>query len=218
MPFGGQGADEGPGSELAAPARMDQGADGLSQCDGVAQRPHGQACFHAVADGVADDPSRVVVADRAHVQLAFGGAVLGQVGAPQLVRPGRDELASDDVVVHRRAGLAVQAAFPGVHRPQPLRRAQPLHPVLPGADAVLGGELVGDEPVAELGVTPMDVDCGVEQVRVVPVPLRHRPGPPGLEGLLAELQHPTGHRDGDPVIGQVTDQRVRHFGDRSLAK
>ena len=31
----------------------------------------------------------------------------------------------------------VQAAFLGVHRPDPLCRTQPLHPVLPGADAVL---------------------------------------------------------------------------------
>ena len=40
----------------------------------------------------------------------------------------------------------------------------------PALDAA-GGELVGDEPVAELGVVVVDVDRGVDQVRVVPVPL-----------------------------------------------
>ena len=34
------------------------------------------------------------------------------------------------------------------------------------------GELVGDEPVAELGVVVVDVDGGVDQVGVVPVALR----------------------------------------------
>ena len=52
--------------------------------------------------------------------------------------------------MHRRTGLAVQAVLIRVHRPQPLRRAQPLHLVLPSPDAVLSCELVGEDAIPEL--------------------------------------------------------------------
>src|SRR4051794_39338806 len=47
---------------------------------------------------------------------------------------------------------------------------------------------------------------------------RDRGGAPRVVGLLAEPQHPAGHHDGNPVRGQVVDQRVRHFGEISWAK
>ncbi len=94
-------------------------------------------------------------------------------------------------------GLRSGAALPGVHREQIrcwvhsrlTRFRQALHAPV--------GELVGDEPVAELGVVVVDVDRGVDQVRVVPVPLGDRVGAPLVEGLLGEAEHPAGHRDGD---------------------
>ena len=52
--------------------------------------------------------------------------------------------------------------------------------------------------------------------RVVEVAVTDRILGPGVEGLAGEAQHPAGHRDGDReglVIGKVTDQRERHFGD-----
>ena len=80
------------------------------------------------------------------------------------------ELPVDQVVVDRRAGLAVQPRFLAwtdqircwVH--SRLTRFAPA--VMPRC-----GELVGDEPVPELGVVVVDVDGGVDQVRVVPVPV-----------------------------------------------
>ena len=80
----------------------------------------------------------VAVLDRAEVKLALVGAVFGDVGQPLHVRRSGGEVAAaagdlEQVVVHRRAGLAVQAAFLRVQRPDPLRRAQPLDPVLSGA-------------------------------------------------------------------------------------
>src|SRR5687768_5795398 len=63
------------------------------------------------------------------------------------------------------------------------------------------GELVGDEPVSEGGVVVMDVQRGVDEVGVVPVPITARLGPPPVEGLLREAEHPTGHRHGGPVSG-----------------
>lgn len=80
------------------------------------------------------------------------------------------------------------------------------------------GEFVGDEAVAELGVVVMDIDRGVDQMRVVVVAVGDRLGLPLVEGLLGEAEHPAGHRDGDLVIGEVEDQRVHHFGRTSRAK
>ena len=68
-----------------------------------------------------------------------------------------------------------------------------------------------DEPIPELRVAPVDVDRRVEQMRVVPVALCHRVLLPGVERLLAELQHPIGHRDGNPFSGEVKDQRGTPF-------
>jgi hypothetical protein len=64
-------------------------------------------------------------------------------------------------------------------------------------------ELVGDEPVPDRRVIRMDVHGGVDQVRVGPIPVGDRLGAPGIERLGGEAQDPAGHRDGDPVGGQV---------------
>jgi hypothetical protein len=114
---------------------------------------------HPLVDRVADDPVAEQVLDRAAVQLAFGGGVLGDVGDPDLVRLGGGEVASDVVVVDRRSrGLARAAAtLADRGRPQALLGAQPPHPPL--ADVVAGAlELVGQEPVPELRVVAVGVD------------------------------------------------------------
>ena len=54
--------------------------------DGVVQRGDGQPGLHPRVDGVADDPVGEDVLDRAEVELALAGAVLGDVGQPQPVR------------------------------------------------------------------------------------------------------------------------------------
>jgi hypothetical protein len=113
--------------------------------------------------------------------------------------------------------LRFRSRFSGVDRPEPLLGAQPGDPVLPGRDASLA-QLVGDEPVAEGWIVVVDVVGGVDQVRVVPVALAHRVGLPLVEGLCGEAQHPAGHRDGDLLGGEFTDQRVDHFGRTSRAK
>lgn len=52
--------------------------------------------------------------------------------------------------------------------------AQPVHSVLASTDAVLVGELVSEEPVAEGGVVGVEVVEDIDQVRISPVPVRHR--------------------------------------------
>ena len=143
--------------------------------------------------------------------------MLGDVGQPQLVRPLRGEAAQHPIVVHRRTGAPIEAALAGVHRPDPLGCAEPVDAVAGRPDA-FAGELVGDEPVAELGVVVVDVDRGVDQVRVVPVPLADRLGAPLELHELAEPEHQAGQHDGDTLVGQVRDQREINFGRTSRAK
>lgn len=65
------------------------------------------------------------VLDRAETELAFAGGVLGDVGEPQLVRTGGGEVTADQVVVHRRAGLAALAALLAEHAPPAVVPADP---------------------------------------------------------------------------------------------
>ncbi|GAA1789516.1 hypothetical protein GCM10009712_41130 [Pseudarthrobacter sulfonivorans] len=85
--------------------------------------------------------------------------------------------------------------------------AQALDPVLARRDALLR-ELVGIETVPECRVVGVDVQGGVDEVRIDPLPFCHRTGPPPLIALLAELQHPAGHRHGNTIGGKIRDQRV----------
>src|SRR3954469_821638 len=126
-------------------------ATGSRRVMAFAQGRHRQGSLHAGVDGVADDPAGVDVFDCAEIELALGGVVLGDVGQPGLVGRGGGELPIDQVVVHRRAGLAVQASLLGEDRPDALLRAQPGDAVLTCGESSFA-EFVGDEPVAERGV------------------------------------------------------------------
>jgi hypothetical protein len=59
-------------------------------------------------------PIAARVLDRALVELALLGGVLGDVGQPQLVRRLRAEVAGDEIVVDRRAGPAGLPALVGM--------------------------------------------------------------------------------------------------------
>jgi hypothetical protein len=147
------------------------------------------------------------------------GGVLGDVGDPGLIRLGGGEVALDVVVVDRRPrGLPrAAAALADRRRPQPLLGAQPPDPAF--TDGVTGSlELVGQEPVAELRVVTVGVDQGVGEIGVLQLALADRLGEPGVERLPRVAQHPAGQPHRDPLGGQVTDQRVAHFGSEPAAK
>ncbi len=102
----GESLVEFPGSELAAPVGAVDAAVDVTAADGsVVERGDGEAGLHPSVDGVADDPVREQVLDGAPVELALGGAVLGDVGEPDLVRSLRGEVSTGQVVAGRGAGL-----------------------------------------------------------------------------------------------------------------
>ena len=114
-------------------------------------------------------------------------------------------------------GCAVETALLGVQREDPLRRAQPPHPVLGGGDAEVG-ELVSNEPVPVSRGVGVDVEGGVEQVGVVVVALG--------DGVLEPLAVPPGWTDPGPCTpsdrhpdrgtgrGHLTDEREDYFPGR----
>jgi hypothetical protein len=97
----------------------------------------------------------------------------------------------------------VQAALAGVAAEQALLGAQPVDAVAAGRDPD-AGELVGDKPVAELGVVVVDVDRGVDEVGVVPVALADGVSAPLVERLLGEPEDPGSSNSGGPPSGRPT--------------
>ena len=98
------------------------------------------------------------------------GAVLGDVGQPDLVGGLSGELAVDAVVVDRGSGFPVQSSLLGEDRPDVFLRAQPGDPVLAGDDPA-PGEFIGDEAVPERWVVAVDVVGRVDQMGIVPATL-----------------------------------------------
>lgn len=149
--------------------------------------------------------------------------MLGDVGEPQLVDGGGGELVplaalvvghDAQVVVDRRAGpLAVLAALLAERAPPALLGADP--PCGP-----LGHRLtsftcfVDQEAVAELRVVPVSSEQGACAVGLLELGIGDRVDEPAVVGLASDLEHPARHRDGDPVFGQLADERVHHFPGR----
>ena len=150
------------------------------------QRHDHEGGLHPGVDGVAHDPVGAAVLDRAQVEPALGGAVLGDAVS-------HNRFCAS--AVNRRCTWSSWIAGRGLarartladHRGHTVLVAEPPDPVLAGVDhARVSGQLVGDEPVAEFRVVAVDVEDGVDQVRVVPVPVADRVGVPCVEGLCRE--------------------------------
>ncbi len=71
--------------------------------------------------------------------------------------------------------------------------------------------LIGEEPVAELGVVAVRVEEHVGEVSFVPLDVAHGAREPPVVGLAGDLEDPARHRDGDPVDSKLADERVHHF-------
>ncbi|WP_218001245.1 hypothetical protein [Nocardia thailandica] len=80
--------------------------------------------------------------------------------------------------------------------------------------AAHGTGLVGQEPIPEFRVVAMRVEQGVRSIRFVQVSGRDGLIEPPIVGLSGQPQHPARHRDGDPVFGQLADERVDRFPGR----
>ena len=139
--------------------------------------------------------------------------MLRDIREPEPVRGIGAEHALHVVVEHGRAGLLALPASPTLRgREDPGLRAQfprrpPAHPPArpPG--------LVSEVPVAERRVVVVRVMQGVDPVRTEHVGVADGVASPPVVGLSCELQDPTRHRHGDPRFGELSNERVHHFGE-----
>ena len=103
--------------------------------------------------------------------------MLGDIGQPDGVEVLGVEVALDQVVVDWWAGLARQATFLGEHRPDLVLLAEALHTV-GASNMATTFKLISNEPIPEGRVVTMNIKHLIDQMGVVPVPIRIRPGPP----------------------------------------
>ena len=170
-----------------------------------------EAGLHPGVDGPAHDPIRPEVFDGAQVELPLTGGMLGDVGQPQPVRPPGGEVAAHEVVVRWRARRApVATAGLAERRPPAVVPADPPHRAVTHVVAGLA-DLIGEEPVAELGVVPVSAEDRVGHMGRLELGVGDRAGEPPVVGLTGDPEDPARHRDGDPVLGKLADERVHHF-------
>src|SRR4029079_9014228 len=154
-------------------------------------------------DGVADDSVGKHVLDRTQVELAFTGAVFGNVGQPQPIWRISGEIPADQIVMYGWAGFAVLTAFALTeHTPPAVGRTDS-----PGG--TLGHRLPGiaglgdQEPVAEFRIIAMGVEQSVGAVSLGPLGIGHGSGQPTVVGLAGELEDPARHRHRDTGRGEL---------------
>lgn len=175
------GVMDHPRLRLAAADRHHQGVDGELGGASIAHRP-------------ADHAPGVAVDDSGQVQLAFAGRELGQVGDPTLIRPGRREVATEQI----RRRRAVTAGGP----PRPLAgttdAADPVLAHQPGHALVIGRDTATRElaqhPHAPIGAAGglVDLDDLHEQTVVGELSRGRPPRAPGVEARAC-------HHPGQPA-------------------
>ena len=141
------------------------------------------------------------------------GAVLSDIAEPQLIWAAGGEVALDKIIMYRRADLAVLTPLLAEHTPPAVVRADPPRCAL-GHHLAGVASLVEQEPVAELRVVLMGPEQSVRPVGLREVGIGHRVSQPPVVGLASDLEYPARHRDGNAVLGQLTNERVHHFPGR----
>lgn len=138
------------------------------QDDRHPQAVHRQCGGYAAVYGVADDPVRRAVLDRADLEPAFHRPVLRDVDQPLGVDGFGGEVSVDLVVMQGRPSLLPQTAALEDARGDFLQGTRSLHAMFTDLEPHRADRLIRHEPVSELGVVCMDVHGGANQVRVVP--------------------------------------------------
>src|SRR5215203_6769468 len=231
IPDRSHGSDEAGGVQAAAVGERgvlaavvgvaDQAGWRLSLADGHLQGVQDQFGAQVLGHRPANDPTRERVQDHGEVQPALVGALLGNVGDPELIGTGRCEPALDEIWCRRRGGIA-----PG----QPTTP-----PTVDALQAVLahdaGDAFAADmdaQAQAQLGVDAwgaVGATAAVMDLADLFAEQRIRPRPVGWwaagPGVVARARH-TEHAGelGDRVVGFLRiDQPVAaHRRSVSLAK
>jgi hypothetical protein len=195
------------GADLAAAVCVDHRVGRAWQRDGVGQGVDGQLGGHGFGHGVADDPVGAGVVDRAQVELAVHGRVLGDVGQPQPVRCGCGQRPLDQIVVDRRSRGSAAGVLLKIRCWVPSRLTRLRLAVMPWPAS---SSVMNREPNSGSSwwmSTAALISCASSRSRWLT-----GVGGPLVERLLGQPEPPAGHRDRDAVGGQVDDQREHQFG------
>ena len=154
---------------------------------------------------------------RFHLLGSLTHRVLGDVRDPLAVGLITGEVPLSVIIMDRGARLLAAPALARGGGPRSLLGAQTPDPALPDVDA--GPlEFVGQEPVAERRIIAMRIDQSIDHIGVLEFPVTDRLLQPRVIRLGGEAEHPAGQPHRESLGGQVTDQRVRHFGSVDAAK
>ena len=174
----------------------------------IDQCVHREAGLHPGIHGVVHDPPAERVLDRAEIELSLISSVFRDVGEPQLVEIIRGEVSLHEVFANGRAGaLAVPPSFLPEDRPPLVVSADPPRGPLTHCLAGRVG-FCDQEPGSELGVIAVGIEQGVRAVCLDQFRGGDLVFQPPIVGLAGELQNPQGHRDGNPVDGELSHERV----------
>lgn len=142
------------------------------------------------------------------MELVVISPVLGDVGELELVEVICDEVSLHEVLVNGRAGsLPTPPSFLPEDRPPLVVSADLPSSLLTHRLAGLVG-FCGEEPGSELGVMAVGVEQGVPAVYLDELRGGDWVLQPPIVGLAGELRDPQGHRDGNPVDGDLFHERV----------
>lgn len=165
--------------------------------DGHRQRIDSDPGLHPGLDRVADDLVVPQILDRTAVQFPLVSPVFGDVGDPHLVRAISDEQPLHEVIMDRRAGLAVLAFAAGDPLGDPRNVAQPPHAPLRDLVAQIV-EVVSQHTVAALGIVLVEFVQHLDEVPLFLLASRNRLLAPLVVPLLREAQYPARHRHRHP--------------------
>ncbi len=168
-----------------------------------------------VRDRPAHHAAAEPVDDHREVQPSLAGAVLGHVGDVEPVRGIGGEVPLDQVR-RWRGGLVATRGAPqttSVHALQAGGAHQPLDTAVADLDATTHGELGMHTAVAVGAVgSGVHVVDRVHEVGLLEITVAGLAAQPFVVPRRRDLQHPAGHRDGNPVRGKLLDYREHYFG------
>ncbi len=210
--------------KLRSPIRMqDTTGHVATHPDRVLQRRYCQLRLHSGVDRVPHDASGVGVLDRAEVELALAGVVLGDVGQPQPVRHlGCETRAGPGRVRRSWCRESSWTAGPGFFRFCHASSRKTLHQPLSDAIVHAVRSAIGSPASRprrrEAGTRTRDHPDAHRTTHSpdMPTPPRCVRREPPTTGNTADEQAatPARHRDGNPVRGQLAHERVEPFPGR----
>jgi len=167
-----------------------------------------------IGDRPAHHPATPGVHDHAQVHFALARGVLGHIHRPKAVRAVYIELALDQVLggIGVRIAPGTAASLAPVDADHAGLAHQAFHALARAADPFPEAK-VGMDPGRAVGApaAAVDVDDDIGELGILPVPVRHRVGPPGVKTRGRHPHDPTAHRDRQ-VVAATGDEGVGHFG------